>query len=63
MINNLQCKHNCEREYELRRKVENDLEMCERTKKEMELKMELMNKERNKESNTMQEYAWKKFLP
>ncbi|CAG9538148.1 unnamed protein product, partial [Cercopithifilaria johnstoni] len=48
-------KHNCEQEYELRQKIENDLEMCERAKKEVELKMELMSKERNKESTTMQE--------
>ncbi|KAL3982963.1 Myosin head (motor domain) family protein [Acanthocheilonema viteae] len=49
------CKLNCEREYELRRKIESDLKMCERAKKEMELKMELTDKEREKESNTMQE--------
>ncbi|KAM3725081.1 Myosin heavy chain, striated muscle [Dirofilaria immitis] len=49
------CKHNYEREYELRRKIENDLEIYEREKKEMELKMELMDKERNEESNIMQE--------
>uniref|UniRef100_A0A0R3S3J9 Myosin_tail_1 domain-containing protein n=1 Tax=Elaeophora elaphi TaxID=1147741 RepID=A0A0R3S3J9_9BILA len=39
----------------MRRKIENDLEICERAKKEIELKMELMDKERDKESNTTQE--------
>ncbi|EFO12854.1 hypothetical protein LOAG_15680, partial [Loa loa] len=51
------CKYNCNQEYEHRRKIENDLEICERTKKEMELKLELMKKERDRESNAMQEYA------
>lgn len=56
-MDSLQCKHDYEREYELRRKIENDLEICEKAKKEMDLKIQLLDKERNKESNTIQEYA------
>ncbi|VDN01227.1 unnamed protein product [Thelazia callipaeda] len=44
-----------EREYELRRKAEHDLEIYGRNMQEMELKMELMNKERDRELNQVQE--------
>lgn len=56
-INFFQYKQNSEREYELRRKAENELEAYEKTLKELELKMELMGKERDKESSKVQEYA------
>ncbi|KAK6111353.1 Myosin head (motor domain) family protein [Brugia pahangi] len=48
-------KRNYEREYEFRQQIANDLEIRERTIKEIELKTELMDKERNKQSNKIQE--------
>ncbi|EJW78203.1 hypothetical protein WUBG_10886 [Wuchereria bancrofti] len=54
-------KRDYEREYEFRQQIANDFEICERTKKEIELKMELMDKERDKQSNTIQEYDLKKI--